>query len=284
MRDATPGADLSGRELTDESLPTALQDCVPLQEKTCRQLDLSNNRISAEGLDVVASTMADQPDLSVRLYLNSFSFTEMYAKLEAIGQLQLLQSGRLTAENSDQGTLLERQAVKQMTEQGSLEKLTAAFNGYINAEATSIEQEVTMTVFNAFDDAAFLSITELVDGSKQKVEFDGIVVGSWQGKEVLACIEAKHKVKGGHITSPPPAPPGLVQRLTKFKDLLSNLPEGGSYKVKAQHALFSEFRTHRVVGVIGGPHFSESLQAQAVRQGLIPVVLSGNRYRVRTGL
>lgn len=274
--------DLRANNVTDATLHDANEEHLQTQEKTL--LDLSENYIGLDGLRELIRHMQCNKNIRCCVWLNRISFSELYSVLSDMDCKHYLSAGRITAENTCTGRVVEKEAAELMSSAGTLSKLSEMFHDWIGVESRSSEQEMTAAVVEHVSGLS-LEVTRIYcDDGSELCEFDGVVAGIIEKKEVLVLLEAKHRVTQDHLDKEDIRHPGLKQRLEKFRTFLKsldgNLVDSDNKKITRQRYVYKKFAIAEVVGAIGGVHFDSSLQTRARRLNFLCVTTDGTRYQV----
>jgi hypothetical protein len=199
-----------------------------------------------------------------------------------VDALHLGESGRISAEDSTVAKAFEKKAFKVMKRDGSLDALTKMFQGWMGADSTSTEHEISRAVFDYVGEGvgAKMNITKLLTREGNVFcEFDGILMC---GNRIIA-VEAKHRVTQHYISCSDPSSPGLVEKLDKLKEFQTfamGTDLSGDKRFLAQLSAFRPYANFIVTGAIGGIHFDDSLRTYAQRKGLMVVFPNGSRFEV----
>ena len=173
-----------------------------------------------------------------------------------------------------------------------LSQQAALISGWTKHHDTGIEQEVTAAVVKHLGDSAVpLETTHMLNNDGSILcEWEGVVRGMVDGKEVLVFVEAKHCIKAEHLereTNKAMQAVPLFAKLNIMQDWLTGLHEpedtGNSRRQRQLEKQYDEYRRCKdfpIKGAIGGPCFDDSLQRQARKMHFMCVVCGGNRYAV----
>ena len=247
-------------------------------------LGLTFNRLTEAVLPQILAFLAARQNLTVNLGFNHFSALDLQKTLKQAGHAEWLgkrvfhELSEIDRHLSNTSSLLSQQAV--------------FISGWTKHHDTGTEQEVTAAVIKHLGDSAVaFEITQIVNNDGSILcEWDGVVQGLLDGKEVLVFVEAKHCVKAEHLekeTKKSKQAIPLFAKLNIMQDWLTALrePENMSDR-RRQRQLEKQYDEYRrckdfpIKGAIGGPLFDESLQRRAKKMQIMCVVCSGNRYAV----
>ena len=247
-------------------------------------LGLTFNRLTEVVLPQILAFLAASQNLTVNLGFNHFSALDLQKTLKQAGHAEWLgkrvfhELSEIDRHLSNTSSLLSQQAV--------------FISGWTKHHDTGTEQEVTAAVIKHLGDSAVaFEITQIVNNDGSILcEWDGVVQGLLDGKEMLVFVEAKHCVKAEHLEKETKKSKQAIPLFAKLKimqDWLTALrePENMSDR-RRQRQLEKQYDEYRrckdfpIKGAIGGPLFDDSLQRQAKKMQIMCVVCSGNRYAV----
>lgn len=247
-------------------------------------LGLTFNRLTEAVLPQILAFLAARQNLTVNLGFNHFSALDLQKTLKQAGHAEWLgkrvfhELSEIDRHLSNSSSLLSQQAV--------------FISGWTKHHDTGTEQEVTAAVIKHLGDSAVaFEITQIVNNDGSILcEWDGVVQGLLDGKEVLVFVEAKHCVKAEHLEKETKKSKQAIPLFAKLKimqDWLTALrePENMSDR-RRQRQLEKQYDEYRrckdfpIKGAIGGPLFDDSLQRRAKKMQIMCVVCSGNRYAV----
>ena len=247
-------------------------------------LGLTFNRLTEAVLPQILAFLAARQNLTVNLGFNHFSALDLQKTLKQAGHAEWLgkrvfhELSEIDRHLSNTSSLLSQQAV--------------FISGWTKHHDTGTEQEVTAAVIKHLGDSAVaFEITQIVNNDGSILcEWDGVVQGLLDGKEVLVFVEAKHCVKAEHLEKETKKSKQAIPLFAKLKimqDWLTALrePENMSDR-RRQRQLEKQYDEYRrckdfpIKGAIGGPLFDDSLQRRAKKMQIMCVVCSGNRYAV----
>lgn len=242
------------------------------------------NRLTEAVLPLILAFLAARQNLTVNLGFNHFSALDLQKTLKQAGHTEWLgkrvfhEMGEIDRHLSNASSLLSQQAV--------------CISGRTKHHDTGTEQEVTAAVIKHLGDSSVpFEITQIVNNDGSILcEWDGVVQGMLEAKEVLVFVEAKHCIKADHlekeIKKSKQAIP-LFVKLQIMQDWLTGLHEpenmGDRRRQRQLEKQYDEYRRCKdfsIKGAIGGPLFDDLLQRQARNMQFMCVVCSGNQYAV----
>lgn len=247
-------------------------------------LGLTFNHLTEAALPLILAFLAARQNLTVNLYFNHFSALDLQTTLKQAGHAEWL-GKRVFHDSSEIDRRLSNTALM-------LSQQAALISGWTKHHDTGIEQEVTAAVVKHLGDSAVpLETTHMLNNDGSILcEWEGVVRGMVDGKEVLVFVEAKHCIKAEHLereTNKAMQAVPLFAKLNIMQDWLTGLHEpedtGNSRRQRQLEKQYDEYRRCKdfpIKGAIGGPCFDDSLQRQARKMHFMCVVCGGNRYAV----
>lgn len=242
------------------------------------------NRLTEAVLPQILAFLAARQNLTVNLGFNHFSALDLQKTLKQTGHAEWLgtrvshEMGKIDRRLSNASLLLSQQA--------------SVISGWTKHHDTGTEQEVTAAVMKHLGESSVqLEITQIVNNDGSTLcEWDGVVQGMLEAKEVLVFVEAKHCIKAEHLEKEIIKAKQAIPLFAKLKitqDWLTGLHEpenmGDRRRQRQLEKQYDEYRRCKdfsIKGAIGGPLFDDSLQRRARKMQFMCVVCSGNQYAV----